>query len=73
MVVVFFSGRAMRFRMLKLENDLPDPVGPVIRKMPLGFSIRSVKRWKLCSERPSCSTSGMLLTFYRRRITAFSP
>ncbi len=34
MVWVFLSGVAMRLRMEKVVKLLPDPVGPVMRKMP---------------------------------------
>ena len=37
MVVVFFSGTAMRLRVENDVKDLPEPVGPVTRKMPLGL------------------------------------
>ncbi len=46
-VETFTSGTAMRLSTLNVVNDLPEPVGPVIRNMPYGFWITSSKVRKL--------------------------
>ena len=53
--------------------DLPLPVGPVTRMIPLGARIPSSKRLRISSAKPRSLRFSDTLRVSRMRITVFSP
>ena len=57
MVMIFLSGRLMRFRAEYSVVDFPLPVGPVTRKMPCGKLVKCSMRESIRSSKPSLRRS----------------
>ncbi len=72
-VMMLISGRLISARAAYSVVDLPDPVGPVTSRAPVGRRMMSASRSRIVSDSPSDSSVGVLRDLSMSRITTCSP